>query len=138
MRTIFKDEVLAAYNGSKNPQYRLAQNSGGATEITLLNPLSQEGTKLTASVLNNLFDMDNMAGQSGYYKTTTFYSSSIAERMYARATGSIAAARDTSFLTGGNMQVTETIYDSGVVIRRTKYTVQFPTTGAIDEEVVDV
>ena len=135
MRTVFRDEILAAYLDSTDPQYSFIKNPKGAYEFTLLNGFVQEGTKLSANALNNLYDFDNMASQSGFYKKTTFVYNTIVERIYEQGTNVTAAIRDTTFQPNGDIDILEIIYDNGKILRHTKSVVQFTPAGAIMEEV---
>ena len=138
MRTIFRDELLAPYNGNAAPQYRI-QTGGDASTLTLLNAVTQPGTPLSAGNLNNLFDFDNTAGQAGYSKTTVFTTTAVTETIKNTATQAVAATRETTFPANA-IQVIETVFDDdGVtVLRQTKQTTTFPSTTTIAEEVMDV
>jgi len=136
MRTIFKDEILAPYQGSYDPQYAI-QTTAGASKLTLLNPVAQPGTPLDAATLNNLFDFDNPAGAAGYRRATAFIAGGIEETYYDLLTGSRAAHRLTTF-PNGNIEVTETVYDEAFILRQTKQTIVFDASGEIRDTITDL
>ena|GEM_PF-1931252 len=139
MRTFFQDEILAVYKGSTAPQYKLQQNAEGGTEILLLNPIAQAGTRLNASTFNNLYDFDNMAMQAECEKRTVFAGNgNITERLVEAITGAVVAERETEFMANGAICVTEQVYGNGAVVRRTRHVTVFKTTGDIEEEVIDI
>jgi len=135
MKTIFRDEVLAPYRGSANPQYAIQTNTAGASEIMLLNEVEQAGTPLDAGTLNNLYNFDNLAAHAGFTRVTETVGGALVESIFANDTGALTAQRETSFPAGG-IDVVETVYDGTFILRRTKQEIRFAAS-AIQEAVTE-
>jgi len=135
MRSIFKDEVLSAYEGSYTPRYRITTDASGASSLALLNPVAQSGTKLSAGIFNNMYDFDNLASQSGHRRETTFTQNVVTETLYANGTNEKAAERVTTFQPDGSILTVETIHGTDDAVRATSTTTSFQPGGKITEGV---
>jgi len=134
-RSIFSDEVLGTVGGDNRPIYKTIPVGDGIV-LELKNPIAQPGTPMTASIMNNMFDFDNLASQSGHVCVVSFPPGMVAQEIITNtATGAVAAKRITITLPNGSLQERTTVYsDAGLVVRDTQKTTTF---GAeIREEIV--
>jgi hypothetical protein len=139
IRPVFRNEIVSSVNGSFEPQYDIVSGGTVRMENAVLrfkNPISQEGTKLNAVNLTNLFDFDNMESMRGHRKTTQFNANgSITETITATGSSVVNARRETSFPSASAIRVVTTVFaDNGVdVLRQT--TVNTAVEGSITETV---
>jgi len=139
MRSIFQDEVLGALDGTNDPLY-IMEPVGDKVRLRLANPITQAGTPMTASIMNNMFDFDNLASQSGFELDTAFPAGMIAQETITNTeTGAIAAQRTTVALSDGSIQEELTLYnDAGTPIRSTRTTTTFTPDGRVREKVEQI
>ena len=139
-RPVWQNEVIQQYKGSFDPQYKI-QHAGGTIEeakLTLMNPITTEGTPHNADNMNNLFDMDNMDSMKGNIRKVVFNADgSITEEIRDKVTNILNASRVTTFPDSSSIKETSKIYtnDGLYVLRETTITTRFNADGTITEEV---